>query len=333
MRRVRAIAVLVVLLAALTPGVARAIADPDTRSIVAARGYGDVLETGDILLVIWYHVDYNTLPSETARQSFLGRYVDDSGQPMREAAPYVYVRSGYGQGVVSVYFNAADASSRAITHGESAQASLVGNPGLFASPWMLTTAVTWRTRGSQAMLEDDIADIADALEQRSEWSTVNLISVLSGHRVLASAGEDYFENAIPNLRRMAPNLFSTSLASADFIERTYSQSYVQTLENTFSSTRFDNIFASWASWWNIPQNVLESLVFLFGGFAAGGALATWAIRRGVSEHVAAGLTFLVTAVIIILAARVGWFSLQFLGIITVLAAGLLTYILFLRGAP
>ncbi|GIV82896.1 MAG: hypothetical protein KatS3mg051_2250 [Anaerolineae bacterium] len=332
MHALRAITLLLVLAAALGPSTAAAIADPDTRFIVAAYGYGDVLEANDILLLIWYHVDYSTLPEETAAQSVVGRYVDDAGQPVRAATPYVYVRSGYGQGVMSIYFNAADAGSLAITHGELAQASLAGNPGLFVSPWMVTTSVTWRVRGSQAALEADVANIADALEIRSEWSGMDLVTILSGRRVLTSVGEDYFMNAIPGLRSMAPNLFNASLTSAQFIERDYTQSYAQELENTWAGTRFENIFAAWADWWNVPQDVLETVVWLLLGLAAGGTLAMFVMQWGVSETAASGLMFLVAAVIIILAARLGWFSVQFLGIIGVLSAGLLTYVLFLKRA-
>ncbi len=332
MRRSKALVISVLLLAALAPGVALAVADPDTLSIVSARGYGDVLEAGDILLVVHYHVDYNTLPSETARQTVLGRYTDDGGVPRREAAPYVYVRSGYGQGVISIYFSAADASAYSIAHGESATASLIGNPAFFASPWTISTAVTWRTKGSQAVLENDVAAIADVLEQRPEWTGLNLIQTLSGRQVLAATGEDYFENAIANIRRMAPNLFSTSLQSAQFIERQYTLSYQQTLENELAGSRLEHSFRGLAEWLNVPQNVLESVVVLFFGLFLGGTIAAWLVSQGVSESAGVAFTLLTTIVIIILAARIGWFSLQFLGVLAVLSAGLMAYVFFFKRA-
>lgn len=334
MRRVLRLALILgALLLAALPSSAFAIANPDSFSIVSAYGYGGVLETGDILVIIRYDVEYGTLPTETASQSVLGRYFDASASLYRrEAAPFVYVNSGYGQGVISLYFTATQASGFSITHTDADSAEVSGNPSLFASPWKVLTPITWRTLGSQSQLETDVANIGLELEEQSEWATVSLVQAVSGTNKLTADGEDYFTNAIPNLQQMAPGIFTAALVSADFIERDFTQSYQTTLENTFAGTRFENIFANAADWLNIPEVALKTVLWLGVAFAAGTGVMVWAVKRGVPESAAGSALFLVAAVVVSLAARVGWFSLQMYAIIGFMGLLMLTFVLFLKRA-
>ena len=311
------------LLAGMWPMVVFAIDQADTFNIVSARAYGAVIETGDILVVVHYDIDYTSVPTETASQAYLGYYSDVSATPTQRisTAPFVYVRSGYGQGVMSLYLSVANVSSWGITWGDSDNAQIAGNPAYFASPQVLNRAIEWRIQtASASTLEGDLRGIANTLETQSEWSGADLIS--GGN--LTTTGEDYFTNAIPNLRSMAPDLFTGSLENPDFGERTHGTSYQDSLDTFWDGSALASNWDNLASWFNLPVNMVTTMVVI--GLAIG--VGVWAQAQSGEALV----TLPVISVVLVGGTLINWVPVQLTAILGFFGLMVIAFALWLKRA-
>ena len=315
----------------LVPAVVFAVADPDTQSIVNAYGYGYVLEAGDILLLIHYDVDYNSCcPAETANQALLGRYLDGT-TPEKSDAPYVFVNSGYGQGIMSVYFTAAEATTAAITHGDPDSAEILGNPSFFPSPWNVSKTITWRTQGSQQALEDDVVALANTLGQQTEWAGRNLVATVAGvNKLTTGDGEEYFTNSITNLRLMAPGIFTSSLEQPDFLEETFDQSYQTTLDSQLTGTRFENFYSDIAANHSLTETMIQVVIWGVIGLLLMG-LVVWKLGQwDIEDDKRMPLGIMVFFITIASAAQMGHFPYQLIAALGFLAFAAVGFILFAK---
>lgn len=313
------------------PAVVFAIVAPDSFNIITAQGYGDVDESGDILLLVHYDIVYASLPDELASEAVMLRYLDN-GSPVRASSPFVFVTSGYNQGVIAVYFDAADAVAFSLTHGDADSAELIGNPSLFTDPWKTSQPITWATKGSQLALETALAELALTLEEQVEWDGVNLIQFDSGANILQAEGEDYLENTIPRLRQMAPNLFAANFATPTFDERTFTQSYQTSLEGAWDNSRLSGSFTGLSDWTGMPETAITTTIVIIGALVLGGLLATFVMKQGVSTESAGGLALFVGVILMGLAAFQGLMNLTVLAVIGFFGLMLIASILWLKRA-
>lgn len=194
-----------------------AIADPDTApQISAVYVYEDLLEDGDLGILVDYYLDYAALPSETATESYLAVFIDiDGTTQLKSVAPYTFVNSGYRRGLVWIYFTAAEVTTYGIDQANEALHTvwLVGNPTLTwvpgpDPPKTIAGIDYWQTSGITAtLLALRVLYYADVLEVI--WA-LDLVEITALGNRLTSTGQSYFENVIINLRTMAPLAFSVS---------------------------------------------------------------------------------------------------------------------------
>ncbi len=303
--------------------IARAITDADTFTIVDANAYSGALEAGDLLLVIHYDIGYDSCcPSETANQAFLGSYYDVSASnPIRSEAPYVFVNSGYGQGVMGIYFDGSDVAALGIACEDGDLARISGNPSVFPAPQVLDKTITCRaTSDPDDELDTDISAIADLLDQRAEWAGVGLIS----GGFLTDNGEDYFENAILNLRIMAPDLFQGSFETPDFIEDDPGTGYRDSLKNFFVGSRFEDTFDNFASWSHLGVTMAKFVFWMVLTFAVAG----WVMMK--TELGVAG--FPVLGILLPIGVLMGMVDLQFAALMGFLGFFVIVWVLMLKRA-
>lgn len=217
-----------------------AIADPDTPpSVNAVYVYEDLLEDGDVGVLIDYYLDYAVTPSETATEAYLGVFVDTDGTTqLKSVAPYTFVDSGYGRGLIWIYFDATEVTTYSIDSANEALYDiwLCGNPTI-ASGWVgdppKTTASIdqWYTTGDPAvLLALQVLYYADLLELI--WAGgIDLIETTALGSRLTATGENYFENVIENLRLMAPSAFSAGTIDPTWEDLDYSTSFGATIED------------------------------------------------------------------------------------------------------
>lgn len=201
-----------------------AIADPDSPpSINAVYVYEDLLETGDVGVLIDYYLDYDftlpitgePVPDETVTEAYMAVFIDVDGTTnLKAVAPYTFVNSGYGRGLVWIYFTKVEATAASLDSADIALYSiwLMGNPTLAWSgdpPKTIANIDEWHTSATcdpSVLLGLKVLYYADQLE--IIWG-YDLIQVTPLGNKLTTTGEEYFDNAIPSLRIIAPNVYAS----------------------------------------------------------------------------------------------------------------------------
>ncbi len=216
----RLLCVLFAVVLALVPATpVFAIDDPDDPpEIPAVFVFEGLLEDGDVGVFIEYFVDYTMAgtPTEPITESFLAVFVDTDGTTqLRTTAPFAFNDNGYGAGIAWIFFTAAEATAFGLTSASIADYRIwfTGNPTLTwvpgpDPPKIIGTIDTWQTTGDMNLnLAVRVLTKAQALE--APWTPDDLVQVTSIGSRLTPLGESYFENAIPNLRNLAPGVFSS----------------------------------------------------------------------------------------------------------------------------
>ena len=202
------------------------IPSPDIEySIIQVEAYQNVIEDDDQLYVIQYEIEYSAIPIEgTSDELFLCRLMNGTTQ-LGVTTPYPANANGYSRGLMSIYFGADDVTSLGLVW-ESASYSvqLIGNPVLDwtdGDPPSTTNSSfsNWTSFSSASDVNTTLSLRLSVIAQIIEtaWAGISdLIEGTGGDRTLTDEGAEYFTLAIPNLRLMAPSLFSEALIVSDF---------------------------------------------------------------------------------------------------------------------
>jgi len=223
---------------------AYAIADPDSMSINAVYAYRHCQEDNDQLYIVDYSVGYTVNPDENITEAYIVRLMD-GGTELGSTAPYAYYDEGYGRGIASIYFTAAEATALGVTWEGAYTMELTGNPTLTWAGDPPSTSVgtfdLWSSSASQGTTESELGArvlyFADLLEL--DWS-VDLIESSGLGSWLTSYGEDYFTNSIESIQLICPSVFSASLTNPIYPERdTHAPVYATALRGTITGTPLD----------------------------------------------------------------------------------------------
>ncbi len=233
MRRLTVIILALLAVTLLVPQVVQAQAAPDTIEIRQATFYRDLSETGDFAALVHYNLAYATLPTDDADVNFLTRLLD--GTTIRGTnVPYPYTsfdgtfaQGGYGEGVIILYFTAAQTLAFSWTDGAGAwttwpmttiSVELLGNPTIFATiPTTTWSAVSgdFSTSSGQATNQSQLqaGAIIRATLLASAWG----IPLLTDANLLnANDGTPYYTAVAPNIRVLMPNAFAVSTEAPNF---------------------------------------------------------------------------------------------------------------------
>lgn len=224
-----------------------AITDPDSPpEILSVRAYSGVIESGDLLVVVNYNVEYAVTPVEPISDTYLGRFLRGTTE-LLSVAPVAFSNNGYGQGVFSLYWSAQERSDDSIEfedpNGEGYRLVFQGNPSAFASPPEVSTpTITWRpTSETTEELKRDVLALAQQLEADADWraNELDLVVFSGGVAALSTVGATYFVQAIPNLGLMVPGLISSATIVPLFERRTFTNDFTDAFD-TFWVTGSNN---------------------------------------------------------------------------------------------
>jgi len=214
-----------------------AIAGPDTPpAINAVYVYEDLLEDGDAGVFIDIYLDYATNPTETATEAYLATFIDTDGTTqLQTVAPYTYQDSGYGRGLIWIYFTAAEVTTYSIDSANIAlyEVWLVGNPTLSWAgdpPKTIASIDYWQPVDSDpaVLMALRVLYYADLFELI--WALDLIEETALGNR-LTTLGESYFVNVIANLRTIAPSAFSAGQYDPVMEDLDYASSFGAILTN------------------------------------------------------------------------------------------------------
>src|SRR3972149_9676894 len=221
MRVLRALPLVIAgLLLLSTPawGIATPDSTPELNEVTIWRHY---LENNDLLVVANYTITYATPPTETVAEAFIGRFGETGSPDFGSIALFPFDTSGYGKGIFTIYFSAADVVSKGITWGDTDYVvKLSGNPSLTWTPTYSTvtsTSLSWKAYSSHDAtvkgLGDKILLWAQALA--TAWGET-MLSTTGDGTVLASMGETYCSMVFPDLRTAVPAVFAEKIEAPVF---------------------------------------------------------------------------------------------------------------------
>jgi len=288
-------------------------ADPDTTPTVEVDFYRNLLETGDVLCVIYANIPYATTPDDPVDDAFIWRLIDTDGvTELGQDVGYPYVDSGYGYNVYSMYFSATDN----LTWEADYNIRLSGNPAVFDDPPVYNFPVDSSDYSSitesylvQTELAIRLIAIANTLD--IEWglgASYSLLYESEVGTVLSIYGEAFFRNAIYGLQALCPMLFRFAVEDTEVTDRTYTEEYATNLSTQYAGTWVGTAQEGGAAlagtsydWMTLMLCVVICVLAIFGGMA----LAAGDFWSGAVDG----------SIVLITCSRLGFFELAAVGLI------------------
>lgn len=243
--------------------VAAADEDPDSVSIYDISVYRHLLEDDDWLAVVPYTVSYTDEPDLSIDKTYIFRLVDtDDTTILGSMLAFPYINGGYGDGIISFYFDAASAPLWDTEY----TIRVDQNPSNYDTPqtWLFTLpasaySVYDTQSANQALLQAEIIAICRELE--ISWS-IELLGETEVSTVLSDYGEAYFRNSILGLQTMCPDLFSVEITPVTSERRTWDETFADTFETRYSGYFWGDAMTGFAGLFNVDSSPATAVVSL-----------------------------------------------------------------------
>lgn len=254
----------------LSTSIVLAVGTPDTLVINNLDAYQSGAESNDQLYIATFEISDSANISQDANDAFLFRLYD-SGVEIATSTPSNFYNGGYTQGAIGFYFASDDANLP--TWGTAnITLQLVGNPSIIwdaGDPPSITypSVDSWNTLNTPALVGARVRLIALALE--GEWG-IDLIGIVNGVYRLATYGESYFIEAIPNITTISPSLFTSSVTSPSFPSDNHSSTgatqtrWLTSGNGTFDVTNAATSLGIEVSWLKSLLWIISSVTLLVG---------------------------------------------------------------------
>lgn len=337
MRKLILLIALITTLISLAPGESVQAFHIDVKMDSYARCFNTVIDSGDLLCVGKFEIVYDDCnsdtqtgcPDESVTTNFIGHFIDTDGTgQLRSVRPYTLQTqccTGYLEGIFSLYFTASDLTSLGIVTGNMTDyfLSIQGDPAVLASG----EADTMNVEGlfASSLLNQSLVNRAQELE--TSWKQ-DLLDTEAGTNRFNADGEDYFSNAIPNLRQISPKLFLNVTVAPTVDEKTHDTSYDDDLRGflqTSPTTKtWDDSITSFGTQIGVSGMVIKTLFSVIA--AAGVAGFVFHITKNVSM----GLVTVPLSLSILALMGIG--TMGTIALLTFAAVIGLFWVLFLKGA-
>ena len=295
--------ILLLILAAITvlspiPVYAFMIAPSSTPTIEQTDAYRNVLETGDLLIIIHENTPYTETPEPNYSDAFVWRLYDvDGTSELAQSTGNNYHNRGYGHNVISWYFSAADLSTLGIdsypVYWELAytiKLSGTSSNSTFDTPipfynlgGMDTSSATYSaltdTDEVKAEITTRILELAAVIDNR--WGLAAEYSLLDEtltKTVLSLYGQAFFRRAIYGIQAMAPELFDISITNIDVEDRTWTTDYEVALEAQHAGSYLEDATSAGEALFDVSYNLMGMLIIL--GICLLLTIANWRIAGG-----------------------------------------------------
>lgn len=217
------------------------ISAPTSIAIEYVHVNRNLVHAGDQLFYARYNIAYSSVPSVSIYESFIFRLIAaDNVTELAANLAYPYINGGYGQGIISFYFENATAPA----WGGDYYIRVSGNPTQFTTPplqqFIISTS-SYTSKTTEADNRDELTTnmLVQANTLSTSWA-VTLTTTSTVGTVFNDYGEAYFPNAISGLRIMAPALFLVQLETPDYTARTWSTNQSAAYEARYDGTDMKN---------------------------------------------------------------------------------------------
>ena len=213
----------------------------DTPEVIEINAYRNILETADMLVIVYENTPYATTPNMTYSEAFIWKIYDTDGSTeLGYAMTSNYHDLGYGYNVISFYFSAADA----VTWGEYYYIKLKGLAAAFASPPTYTFQMAAGDYSSLTDTDEVREAIALrimrlALDLNNKWDLDSADRLTADYEIgtrLSIEGQAFFRQSIYGSQAMAPTIFPMYYSDVTDEDRTWTDAYVSELEGQYTGT-------------------------------------------------------------------------------------------------
>ncbi len=253
-----------------------AIDPPDnTPTIINKWVWRHVLETDDMLIIIYENTPYDTAPEDISySEAFVWQLQDYFFFGMDryehgEAVGYNYNDNGYGYNVIDFYFPASDD----MNWNEIYYIKLTGTPYAFDEPpeyaFQLTSAdysLLTEPDEIEKDIESKILWLANELDNK--WGLTADYSLLEQSElgtILSIYGESFFRGALYGLQAYAPDIFRLVIGNIDssmLTDRTWTDAYSENLTTQYPGSNIDTGMQAGNDFLDVDYNLFGMLLTL-----------------------------------------------------------------------
>ena len=250
---------------------------PSPFSIGTPQVFKNIFETNDYMLVFPYDISYATAqPVTPASSLFIYRLMSGDGlTAIGSAVPYPYNNSGYGQGMVSIYFPA----STAPTWGSPYIIRIDGNPLYWITPPSVThtlspTEYCAGTTQSENRLALSTFILNEAALLEVNWGVKLYDTNGTGGISLTSTGQTYFTTTIPGLGTACASIMAVSQSQPEYTDpakpgTSAAYNWLHQWDGTVLQNWGNNIGGQLGglNWQSVTSGFLLILLILLAGFS------------------------------------------------------------------
>jgi len=305
------------LLALATPAYAYIEPPDSTPSLESINVYRNLLEPGDMFVLVYSNIPYETPPDTPADESFIWRMVDTDNTTML-ASNVVYVFNigtadfnGYGYNIIPFYFSADDAPN----WGETYTIRISGTPVAFEDPPEYNFQVSSSdysdlTDSDDVKLELSVRVLIIAEDLNTKWGLTSdyyLTVDEDTGTYLSLYGQSFFRGAIYGIQSLAPEAFRITYSDIEAPSREWGEEYSENLITQFDGTWWGDALVAGNNFFDLDYNLIMILI-------------TWALVFGVMFAVIRlggdiWMGLIIGAVPLIACAKLGFYAFGFLGLL------------------
>lgn len=247
LNRLRWLPILLVLVLVFLPQPVLAIGNPDSISVESIKAYVGIWEEGDMLFVIEYDIDYDPEPEEDPEDTFLFGIWDETDVKGPDIALNYYLHN-----FISIYLTAAQVTAFGYAKNDELKVKILGNPVYFET---LTEGVNMATMSLSAGHWIEGSSLDQTRQYLADWCIVLAevfeaswgIELLTSSDKLNIVGKLKFEEAIPGLQSVCPDIFQISASYPDDPEGVGNATFQTTLTGRMGN-RLSGVLENFGSW-------------------------------------------------------------------------------------
>lgn len=237
--------------------------DPDSVSLYDVRVYKHLIEEDDWLAVVPYSIPYTSEPDLSIDKMYIFRLIAaDNVTEIGSKLAFPYINGGYGDGIVSFYFDANSAPAWDTDY----SLRVDQNPAAFSTPqnWAFTLSTSSYSNydtqeGNRALLQANIIAICRDLEV--SWD-IELLGESEISTVLNEYGEAYFRNSIIGLQSMCPKLFSVEITPITAERRSWDYTFANSFATRYRGTFWANAMTGFGGLFNVDSSPAAAVLSL-----------------------------------------------------------------------
>lgn len=238
-------------------------ANPDDITVDGVKVFQNIFETGDVLFVIAYDIDYASEPTEDCEDIFTLNLYDTDGADLFKARNISFYQENFS----SIYYDATDATAN-LTWGNDYVVKVSGNPLVFSTLTEGTNVVTetlseanWIIGDNEDSLEYLRLHIIDIMEDMEVALSEDYVELVSGVKYVTLDGMHIVLTNINNINNVITDLFQITRSTYPYTAPSASDDALEdaTTISTVLGSNADVAFTGIGTYLGISENMTAGM--------------------------------------------------------------------------